>query len=31
MVVQITTDFLPVPQVPSAFCPRVAGFLQQCF
>jgi len=27
MVVQITTDFLPVPQVPSAFCPGVAGFI----
>ena len=24
MVVQITTDFLPVPQVPSAFCPGVS-------
>ena len=31
MVVQITTDFLPVPQVPSAFCPGVTGFLQLCF
>jgi hypothetical protein len=31
MVVKITTDFLPVPQVPSAFCQSVTGFLQLCF
>jgi hypothetical protein len=31
MVVQITTDFLPVPQVHSALCPGVTGFHQLCF
>jgi len=31
MVVQITTDLLPVPQVQSAFCPGVTGFHQLCF
>ena len=32
MVVQITTDFLPVPQVPSAFCPGATGLhLMYCF